>query len=132
MALCYVDEGVTEDIAPLLRSRGHDTLITTEAGNKGFKDPRQLAFAAREGRVLITANRLDFVMLHEAWLSWSRDWEAEARAVHSGILIVPSGSGRLAERLADEVDRLLSSRIDLRNRLFRWRADAGWQAVLIE
>ena len=132
MALCYVDEDVTEDISPLLRTRGHDSLTTTEAGNKGYKDPRQLAFASREGRVLIAANRFDFIMLHEAWLRWSRDWEAESLAVHAGILIVPSGSGKLAERLADEVDRLLSSGIDVRNRLFRWRADAGWQEVLIE
>ena len=132
MALCYADEDVTEDIAPLLRSRGHHSLTTTAAGNKGFKDPRQLAFAAREGRVLITANRLDFVMLQEAWLRWSRDWEAEAHAVHAGILIIPSGSGRLAVRRADEVDRLLSSGIDLGNRLFRRRADVGWQELLIE
>ena len=113
MALCYVDEDVTEDISPLLRTRGHDALTTTEAGNKGFKDPRQLAFAARSGRVLITANRFDFVMLHEAWLRWSKEWDAEARAVHPGILVVPSGSGRLAEQLADEVDRLLSTGIGL-------------------
>jgi hypothetical protein len=132
VALCYVDEDVTEYIAPPLRTRGHDTRTTTEAGNKGFKDPRQLAFAAREGRVLITANRFDFILLHEAWLRWSRDWEAEARAVHAGILIVPSGSGKLAERLAHEVDRLLSSGIDLRNRLFRWHSDAGWQEVQVE
>jgi hypothetical protein len=132
MALCYVDEDVTEYLAPLLRPRGHDVLTTAEAGAKGFKDPRQLAFAARADRVLITANRADFVMLHEAWLRWSRDWEAENRAVHAGILIVPSGSGKLADRLANELDRILVSDIDLRNRLFRWMAGAGWQEVLIE
>lgn len=132
MALCYIDEDVTEYIAPLLRARGHDVMTTTEAGTKGFKDPRQLAFAARAARVLITATRGDFVMLHEAWLRWPRDWSAEDRAVHAGILIVPSGSGKLAERLADEIDRFLDSGVDLRNRLFGWREDTGWQEVLIE
>jgi hypothetical protein len=132
MADVYLDEDVSEFVAPPLHLRGHDVLTTTEAGTKGYKDPRQLAYAARAGRVLISANRGDFVMLHEAWLRWSRDWAVEAQAVHAGILVVQSGSGRLAELLATAIDQFLASGIDPRNRLFKLNADTGWTEVVIE
>jgi hypothetical protein len=53
----YMDEDVGSDfLVSLLRARGHDVLTTVEAGKLGSDDESQLAFAASEGRVLVTGN----------------------------------------------------------------------------
>ena len=92
MAVGYIDEDVSQDLTHALQQRGHNVVHTNQAGNKGLKDPRQLAFAARTGRILMTSNRKDFEMLHLAWLVWSREWGVEAQRPHPGILALPSGS----------------------------------------
>lgn len=77
----YLDEDTTDArIASSLRLAGVDCLTTLEAGNAGLDDEGQLAFAAAEGRALLSANRRDFFRLH-------RDWMNEDR-VHCGILLI--------------------------------------------
>ncbi len=44
-------------------------------------DEEQLEFAAREGRVLVTANKGDYTRLHWEWVA--------AERAHAGIVIVP-------------------------------------------
>ena len=59
----YLDEHIFAYAAVTLRERGIDTLTTVEAGNLGLSDPEQLAFAAREGRVIVTRDR-DYLVMH--------------------------------------------------------------------
>jgi len=75
----YLDEDVPVQIAPPLRALGFDVLTTREAGRLMAEDPDQLAFAAGEGRVLLTLNRNDFVHFTQQF--------AAVGAPHAGVLI---------------------------------------------
>jgi predicted nuclease of predicted toxin-antitoxin system len=61
----YLDEHIPKGVVEGLRRRGLDVLTVQEAGRSGESDEKQLAFAAREGRVLITFDD-DFLRLDAA------------------------------------------------------------------
>jgi len=75
----FTDEDVYAAIAPALRKAGLDVLSTPEAGRRGESDDSQLAFAAGEGRVLLTFNVAHFAALHAAWIDQGRR--------HAGIVL---------------------------------------------
>ena len=50
----------------LLRAAGHDVETVTEVGINGQDDPTVFAYAKRTGRVLLTRNGKDFLLLHQA------------------------------------------------------------------
>jgi predicted nuclease of predicted toxin-antitoxin system len=58
----YLDEHIPKGVVEGLRRRGLDVLTVQEAGRSGDSDEKQLAFAAREGRVLVTFDD-DFLRL---------------------------------------------------------------------
>ena len=62
----FLDEDVYAAVAPALRKSGLDAVSTPEAGRLGEPDESQLAWAAVEGRVLVTFNVAHFVALHAA------------------------------------------------------------------
>ncbi len=59
-----------------LRDAGHDVLSVGDSGNNGQADPDVLAFAQQEGRVLLTHNCADFLLLDDLV------------ATHPGILAI--------------------------------------------
>ncbi len=61
----YLDEHIPKGVVEGLRRRGVDLLTVQEAGRSGDSDEKQLAFAAREGRVLVTFDD-DFLRLDAA------------------------------------------------------------------
>lgn len=77
MARLYVDENFPFAVVKGWRERGHDALTAAEAGNanRALPDEEVLAFAAREGRAVLTLNRRDFVRLHRE------------RPLHGGIIV---------------------------------------------
>jgi predicted nuclease of predicted toxin-antitoxin system len=66
-------------LARLLRNAGHDVESAVELGTTGDPDPKQLIYAIRQGRLLMTRNADDFKLLHELVLT--------AGGHHSGIII---------------------------------------------
>lgn len=75
----YLDEDVDPLLAGVLLERGIDCLSTREANNQGRSDYEQLAFAADQGRVILTFNVKDFLRLsHEYVISGKH---------HSGIIV---------------------------------------------
>lgn len=76
-----LDEDVRPLLARLLRDRGWDTVAAGEASRLGASDDEQLAWAATQGRVLVTHNATDFVALAAAWTRVGRE--------HAGILVAP-------------------------------------------
>lgn len=62
------DEDVYGAVAVALRRAKVDVLSTPEAGRRGESDESQLAWAATEGRVLVTFNVAHFANLHAIWL----------------------------------------------------------------
>ncbi len=75
----YLDEDVDPLLARVLRDRGIDCLSTHEADKRGIPDSEQLAFAAAQGRTILTFNVKDFVQLAREYGSSNRH--------HSGIIV---------------------------------------------
>jgi len=64
----YLDEHIPKGVVEGLRRRGIDVLTVQEAGRSGDSDERQLAFAKKEGRVLVTFDD-DFLRLDASGVS---------------------------------------------------------------
>ena len=66
MARLFADENLAEPVVVELVRLGHDVLTVRAAGHadRSWPDPEVLAFAAREGRAVVTLNRKDFLRLH--------------------------------------------------------------------
>ena|SRR5438105_693222 len=75
----FTDEDVYGVIAGQLRKAGFDAVSTPEAGRLGELDPSQLAWAAQEGRALVTFNVEDFARLHHEWMAQGQH--------HAGIIV---------------------------------------------
>jgi predicted nuclease of predicted toxin-antitoxin system len=77
----YLDED-SEDgqLAALLRKAGQDVQLSAQAGLNGQPDPRQLMYAIDQGRVLLSANHHDFLLLHQLVVA--------SAGHHPGILII--------------------------------------------
>ena len=95
MIALYLDEDLSRhQLTGALRSRGFDVLTSFDAGMNGQSDDAQLAFAASDGRVLVTFNARDFARLHGDWLRAGRS--------HAGIVVVPQqlySTGEIVRRL---------------------------------
>lgn len=66
MASFYTNENFPIKVAEYLRQMGHDVRTSHEAGkaNQRIPDEEVLAFATESGRILLTLNRRDFIVLH--------------------------------------------------------------------
>ena len=86
----HLDENLGPEIADRLRARGFDVTTTRDAGLSGSSDARQLAWARRQQRLLITFDR-DFLKARHR------------QAVHAGILVLKfnASSKWVARAVAD-------------------------------
>ncbi len=75
----YFDEHVHPLVAVMLRERGIDCRTTREAGNLGRSDEDQLRYATAQGRVLVTFDRRDFLILASQWATLHRR--------HTGLIL---------------------------------------------
>jgi uncharacterized protein DUF5615 len=92
----YLDEDLSPVIAALLRKQGIDATTAQEVGNVQLDDGAQLAYAAREGRAIVTANVIDFIELAHSAVATNTE--------HAGIVLVPSSfRGDEFQAIADAV-----------------------------
>ena len=75
----YTDADIHGGLAAQIRRHGFDAMSAYETGNAELNDIEQLAYAASQGRTILTCNSKDFEPLYEAW------WRAERK--HSGIVV---------------------------------------------
>ena|ERR1700691_223173 len=76
-----LDEMFSDRIAQQLRDQGHDVIsIVADPAWAGLPDEQVLAYAATEGRALVTANVKDFVPLDGRYRS--------AGQSHGGLILV--------------------------------------------
>ena len=75
----YVDADITPKLARALRWRGYDAIAAHEIGNAEASDAEHMAFAAAQGRVLLTCNARDFTPMFEDY------WHAGKE--HSGVVV---------------------------------------------
>jgi urease accessory protein UreE len=105
LATLYLDEDVSHHIRPLLEATGHTIYTTYQQGRAETSDGDQLLYAAANAWTIISHNRRDFELLHDAWLRWTRAWSLGNR--HLGILII---SQRISHHdNATVIDTLLSA-----------------------
>ena len=77
----YLDEDPAPAIAVALRKQAIDAVSAHEVGRIGLRDAEQLAFAAYQGRCLVSANARDFARL-------GRD-AIDQGGPHAGIVLCP-------------------------------------------
>ena len=96
----YLDEDLSSVIAGLLRKYGIDATTAQDVGNVQLDDRAQLAYAAREGRTIVTANVIDFMELAHETVATNTE--------HAGIVLVPSSfRGDEFRVIADAIFRAL-------------------------
>jgi hypothetical protein len=78
----YLDENLSPRLAERLRARGLDATSAHEVGNVGVDDRTQLRYATQQGRAIVTADVVDFVVLAEAAVA--------ANVAHAGMLLIPA------------------------------------------
>ena len=62
----YLDEDMTERLLDVLPAFGID-VVSANHGYKGRTDPEQLLVVIGLGRMMVTTNTGDFLLLHQAW-----------------------------------------------------------------
>jgi len=120
----YLDHNVSLHLASPLRAAGHDVVSARDLNRIRLSDDAQLLSAVRLARILVTHNRRDFLLLHEAWIAWPAALGA-AFPAHRGILVLDAASDRM---LATIVSDFLSAGAyeDLSNSLLWWHGPDGW------
>lgn len=107
MASFYTNENFPVRIAQYLREMGHDVLTSYEAGkaNQRIPDDEVLDFAAKAGRIVLTLNRRDFIVMHEK------------APDHAGIIVCTQNSN--SREQAAQIDSVVQEMEDLRGKLLR-------------
>ena len=96
----YLDENLSPESAKILRRAGVDAVSAHEVGNVHMDDRAQLAYATGDGRVLVTANVVDF-------LASARE-AVQMNTEHGGIILVPSSfRGDEFQAIADAIRQAL-------------------------
>ncbi len=128
LADLYLDENTTVRLIEPLTALGHDVVSANDLGHKGRVDADQFLVSAEYGRVLLTSDRNDFRLLHEAWTAWSRAWGVSRS--HAGIIVIHPAPNLPIKDVAWAVDAYLSrDTAPLENRLIGWKPPAGWYEV---
>lgn len=79
-----LDEQISGKVAERLRDRGHDVAAATDDPSlRGLSDPDLFAVAQRQGRALVTYNRVDFEPI-------IREYAAENREHHGLVIVHPT------------------------------------------
>lgn len=126
MAAFYLDNDISDDVTGLLRSKRHDVLHTRRHGQSRATDDRQLLTAAELGRILVTHNARDFVLVHHARRLWPSTLGV-AWPQHRGVLVVPQPADLPTRRLVEAIDRFVRSGRPLADELYRLTVHGGWQ-----
>jgi predicted nuclease of predicted toxin-antitoxin system len=121
----YLDHNVSLRLGSMLQQFGHDVVATRDRWTGRLTDDALLLDAVQSHRMLITHNRRDFVLLHDAWQSWPAAFGTRLPE-HPGILVLDAASEQqLARVISDVLNAAPMSR-----QLFWWRRTRGWQRRL--
>ena len=126
MATFDFDHGTPDYLASRLGAVGHEVLTTRRHGHTRAQDDEQLLTAFQLGRILVTHNERDFLLVHHAWRRWpialGIEWPP-----HPGILVTPQPPQLVITRIAEEIDRLVRSGRSIANELYRLTSAGRWQ-----
>lgn len=114
-----LDEDVPVRLAPLLVSEGHATHTTRDEQRKSAGDDEQLIYAAQQRWILVTHNKRDFRLLHDAWRRW------RCQSPHAGILLLEHAP---PETLATALADFCRAHDQLGGELWEWSPTHGWES----
>jgi hypothetical protein len=108
VAALYADENVPRVLVDALRALGHDVLTALADGraNQGIPDPDVLARATALGRSVLTGDRDDYRILHQADPN------------HAGIIIYTDDAND-RPALAERIDTAIAAATPLARKLLR-------------
>ncbi|MCC7103946.1 MAG: DUF5615 family PIN-like protein [Chloroflexi bacterium] len=124
MADFYFDSDVSLTVARMLSDAGHDVTTARDLRLQAAADDLHLLTAVQSNRTLVSHNRRDVVLLHDAWLRWPRAFGL-ALPPHSGVLVLDQ---TMPAGLFEAIENLLGTVSGQRraNELFWWRTHGGW------
>jgi hypothetical protein len=122
VAAFHIDNDVPVAVAHELLARGHSAFTARDLGLMSAPDPVHLQHAARNNRILVTHNKRDFRLLHQAWTTWF------ATRAHSGILVIKQ-QALLAPDMADAIDTFVRTGQPLTNRAYEWKPGGYWESL---
>ena len=130
VASFLLDHNLSRHLLPPLRRLGHDALSARDLGLDRVDDDILLTVATDAGRILVTHNGGDFIVLHRVWRRWSR--RRGAREEPAGILILPQRPALPNPDAADALNAI-AARGALANELFEYRKPPAnhWQRVVV-
>jgi predicted nuclease of predicted toxin-antitoxin system len=117
MAIIYLDEDMSRKLVPLLSASGHIVHTAQDEGRKSAGDDEQFLYAVRQAWVLVTHNRDDFRLLHDAWLRWG------CQPTHAGILTM---SHAPLPVLAAAIIEFFDTHSTIAGNLWEWWDADGW------
>jgi hypothetical protein len=125
----YLDNDVSLALASLLEAAGHTVVTARGLGLAAATDDTHFLSAVRNAHLLVTHNRRDFILLHDAWRSWPTAFGL-VLPDHPGIFVLDHA---LPETLFRAITVLLAAMPPnaLLNELFSWRRSTGWSTRLI-
>lgn len=125
MSSFYLDNDVFLRLVPLLVAGGHAVSSARELGLASAGDEAQLLTAVRREAILVTYNRRDFELLHDAWITWPAAFDLDLPA-HPGILALAHAP--VADQF-DAIDGLIETTAPsaLQNTMYSWRPGRGWE-----
>jgi hypothetical protein len=125
MPILYLDEDMKIEVADLLIAPDRSVRTTRGEGRLRAGDPFQLLYAAERDWTLVTCNREDYHLIHDAWLLWAHHWGLTR--MHAGILTLDQG--HFTETIVAAVDSFFGGDFSpLRNTVYDWSArDGVWR-----
>ncbi len=99
-------------------------VTTPELGLQDARDEDQFLTAVQQGRIFISHNYAHFILLHHAWIRWSRAYPA--LPPHPGIIVAAQGPAWPAARLALTIHLLVEAGHPQPNDLWRLRRNGTW------
>ncbi|HEX5167040.1 MAG TPA: DUF5615 family PIN-like protein, partial [Thermomicrobiales bacterium] len=102
---------------------GHDIESARSTNREHCHDEDQLLYAATTNRILLTHNRRDLRLLHDAWHRWGRAWSVQHQ--HAGILVLPQG--RTYREHVTRVLALLGQNESVTNQLHICGGSGDWR-----
>jgi len=125
LGFLHLDHNVSRYVGPLLQTRGHGVVLSRDIGADTLTDDAVLLSAVRANRILVTHNRNDFRMLHDAWLTWPAAFGVELPP-HPGILVMDVAPP--ADLAAVLIELLASTSAgSLANTILWWHRRDGWR-----
>lgn len=118
----YLDNDVPLRLGDELRRAGHDAIHVRDLGTFRRSDADHLLAATRDGRIVVTHNRKDYLLLHDAWHRWTLAWTVLDQ--HAGVLCLPHNLQPHALFVA--IDVFLSSDFPIANEVYTYSPATSW------